>query len=641
MSPEQAEGDTQRVGPATDIYALGVVLYEMLTGRVPFKSATLLQTLEQVRVREPVAPGELVDRLPRDLETICLKCLHKDPKRRYASAAALADDLRRFLAGEPILARPVSRAERLWRWCRRHPWPAALGAATACVVVAWAVTMSVLGWRLEREKTEAENARRLADEQRQVALENARMARAWEKTGNDQFDKTTRHLEFLSTEMLNKLRAPAMRTRPEVRNLAEGVLVIFKQHMLDMAAELQAPAGSSFGNAVAYQRIGDVLLRLGKVDEARRYFQKGYEHARRQAEEHTDSDKARANVGVLLLRLGKLEQELRGDARAAREYFRRALELRQEIAEHPQSGDYDDLDNALALSHDELALGKAELELGNPQAAREHFRKAVQLRRTWSQAKPQLEEGRSWLTEGLMWCGTAASHLEDAAGVEEALGEALRLCRDLVAKFPAAFWYKADLAEVYGNQGDARLRLGQPSEAEKWYALSLTNIRIGLDNVPEEAAWKVVLAQTEERLAWVTALRGAAQEAQKHDREALRVRGELLEVEPENWTWQAAHARSLARCGKEAEAVRAAEALLKKNPQSTPLQLEAARCYAACAARAAPPGQQRYRASAIAAVRVATAAGYQDRTALRTDPDLAALQGDPDYQALLRAAAPR
>ncbi len=157
MAPEQAAGKPDQVGPAADVYALGALLYQLLTGRPPFLGDTAQETIRQVLHEDPAPPRRLQPRLPRDLENICLKCLQKDPRRRYAGADALADDLQCFLTGRPIQARPVGRLEKAAKWARRRPTAAALVTVLA---VALLVGLAGVWWynahlRAERDRAEA------------------------------------------------------------------------------------------------------------------------------------------------------------------------------------------------------------------------------------------------------------------------------------------------------------------------------------------------------------------------------------------------------------------------------------------------------------------------------------------------------
>jgi WD40 repeat protein len=173
MAPEQAGGKARGAGPAADVYSAGAILYELLTGRPPFRGATVLETLEHVKSTEPVSPSRLVPRLPRDIETICLKCLQKDPARRYESADALAEDLRRFQAGEPIAARRVGELERAWRWCRRNPAVAGLGAGVAALLVVMAAGGTLAAWTFAEKARIESNLRSEAVEARGTAVAKA------------------------------------------------------------------------------------------------------------------------------------------------------------------------------------------------------------------------------------------------------------------------------------------------------------------------------------------------------------------------------------------------------------------------------------------------------------------------------------
>ncbi len=262
MAPEQAAGRVDLIGPATDIYSLGVVLYELLTGRVPLQGTTTLETLTLVRNEEPVSPRRLQPQIPRDLETICLKCLEKEPAGRYASAAALADDLHSFLHHVPIRARPITFWERGWKWAKRRPAVAALSVALTLVAVL-GVAAVAWQWRRAEEKAAGELLARRAAENNQKQVERLSVSMMLDQAaGLCESGEVARGLLWMGQALETSQRIGA----PDLERVARSNLASWRPFLVRKRAEASQGTGVS---TAAFSPSGDALVTAGSDGAAR------------------------------------------------------------------------------------------------------------------------------------------------------------------------------------------------------------------------------------------------------------------------------------------------------------------------------------------------------------------------------------
>jgi tetratricopeptide (TPR) repeat protein len=418
----------------------------MLTGRPPFTGTTPLSTLEQVSSQEPLSPSKLQRHTPRDLEIICLKCLEKEPRRRYATALELAEDLRRFQAGEPILARPTPGWERAWKWARRRPITA---TAAACVVGSVLVLLGgalYYNARLYRAVQAARTAERSADVSADVAREQRNIAL-----------KALKRIIYDVEEKLNQT--------PATRTLREGLL---NSAIADLEAIAQSTLGSppDLSQADAHEKLGDIYRIIGHDVEARGH----YERSRRLAEGLLRSESAGPQAADALYRtlmgLGLLDIALE-QFEAAKVEFQHAVNVAEEIAKRPQRPDF-----RPGLIEAYLQLGRAYSFAHEVRESEVCFRKMQDLAAHWVSLEPKNAQARDLLASSYRKLGDLRKFEKNFQAAREDYLRAIKIGEALLEQWPESFPYKTHLAIAIDDLAGVARDQGEIAEARQRFSAS-------------------------------------------------------------------------------------------------------------------------------------------------------------------------
>jgi tetratricopeptide (TPR) repeat protein len=553
MAPEQARGE--RVGPLADVYGLGAVLYELLTGRPPFLADNTVAILGQVLFQEPVPVRRLQPAAPRDLETICLCCLHKVAHRRYPSALALAEDLRRYQAGEPIVARPVGRLERAWKWARRRP---AVASLAALLIVAVAVGFALVTWKWQDESAAralAESNEQIANEQRDaatVARDKESLARQEEERAKkkeadarqlaeDQKKEAFRQRDFarkyfkkaqdaVKTLLVESSQDPDyLRDVPGLavvrRKLLEKALLAQQGFLEDQSDDPVVREAAGY----TYMLVAELQTEQEHFDKADAAFQQGLAIFQRLAAQFPESQDYRAALAASHYAFGNYLRQRERYAEAVQQ-MSKAIAIDQDlVGQFPDNLEYV---FELATAHD--GLGMTHFQAGAEADAEKHLLTAGQYQKKLLARWPPnpLHVFGASMTQANLSATLSAKRPKEAVPHAR---KALELRLSLYALTPTNVDVRKAVAQSRLALAAALALSGNLEEGEKHYRDALADLQKLHDEFPTNGYFQVNLAQTHSSLGALLLKEKRYDEAEKQLRLALPLQEKLLQQLPDHW----------------------------------------------------------------------------------------------------------
>jgi eukaryotic-like serine/threonine-protein kinase len=655
MSPEQAAGHVQEIGPATDVHALGVILYELLTGTPPFDGPTTYETVLKVINEEPVAPTRLKPAVPRDLEIITIKCLQKDPAKRYSSAVDLADDLRRWLNGEPIQARPANVWERGVKWAKRRPTIAALLAVSATAVLALLSGGVMHSFRVgaERDRAEAnlEMAMQAVDD---MLTEVGEEQLAYEPRMEEKRRRLLMKAQALYKEFLTQRHdSPRIRLQTALasRRVADIDRLLGDYREAETAYDdairrfdelLQGdPNNATYRRhlATSWNYRGEARRQLGETAGAEQAYQK----ALTLAEDERDRALTRMNLGILKTETNQFDR--------AEDELNAAVALFGQLAnDHPGEAIYRQY---LARAH--LNRGPVRRVAKRYAEAKADYEAAIALLLKLSEGDPNQPDYRHELGVAYNNLGNLRLQSNEIQEAGIAYRNAQRAFQELARNYPGVCTYRQELANSYNSVGNASAALGDLAGAELAWKSGVVLLEHLARQRPDVPSFQADHARLLGNIGWAASEQKDWPRARKCFTASIDLIKSLADQHPDNPQYKTilrdqyqSLAHTCVQLGDHAAAERGALDLANVFPHSARDSYFAACFVARCIPLAANDGdrspeeqvklEKQYRECALELLQAACHKGYSDRAELKKEKDgiFKPLAGSAAFQALLK-----